>query len=197
MTCRRAPSSAVERRRTPSSAVERRRAPSVADGAAPCATPPGAERISTVEVERATSLLQAPDEDTFGEALLSFVGTVPTYIRRLGEQNLRESALLGVPRRVARPDHGGSDRVRARGAQVVGVRAAADFAAGHLPALLSLPLCPVRPTWVGRLAHPDTPLLLVRGPAQGRSGGASCRLGTASSWAHALPYRPRVVMCGQ
>lgn len=38
--------------------------------------------------------------------------------------------------------------------------------AGHVPGALSIPLRAVFATWLGALARPDRPLVIVRGPAQ-------------------------------
>jgi rhodanese-related sulfurtransferase len=52
------------------------------------------------------------------------------------------------------------------GAQIVDTRRAADFAAGHVPGSLSIALRPVFATWLGWLADPQRPVVIVRSPDQ-------------------------------
>ena len=53
-----------------------------------CSAPPGAERTSTIGIERVTNaLLRAGDEDTFVRQLLDSLGSFPPYFLRLGETN--------------------------------------------------------------------------------------------------------------
>jgi rhodanese-related sulfurtransferase len=49
---------------------------------------------------------------------------------------------------------------------VVDVRPVADYAAGHLPGSVSIPLRPVFASWLGWLLPPDVPLVIVRNPDQ-------------------------------
>ncbi|MGQ0632411.1 MAG: MBL fold metallo-hydrolase [Sporichthyaceae bacterium] len=132
-----------------------------------CSAPPGADRTSTIGRERATNaLLHAPDEDAFVGLLLASLGSYPVYFARLGEVNRRGPALLGtVPglRPLGEPEFA---RLRAAGAEVVDVRPVADFAAGHVPGAVSIPLRPVFATWLGWLLDADRPLLVVRGTEQ-------------------------------
>lgn len=133
-----------------------------------CSAPPGADRVTTIGRERATNpLLAAGGEDAFVAALLGSLGSYPAYFDRLGEINRRGPAVLPAvpplpglaPDRVA--------RLLAGGAEVVDLRPVAEFAAGHVPGSLSVPLRDQFGTWLGWLARPDRPLVLVRGPAQG------------------------------
>ena len=132
-----------------------------------CSSATGGQRVSTIGRERATNpLLQVADEDAFVDALLGSLGTFPGYFLRLGAINHRGPAVLGDTPPLASLS---IDRVRElidAGAQVVDVREAADFAAGHVPGALSIALRPVFSTWLGWLADPDRPLIIVRGPDQ-------------------------------
>jgi glyoxylase-like metal-dependent hydrolase (beta-lactamase superfamily II)/rhodanese-related sulfurtransferase len=128
-----------------------------------CSAPPGAERTSTIGREKATNpLLHAGDEDAFVAALLGSLGSFPPYFLRLGEVNRRGPAVLDGPLALAAL---GMARVRvllAEGAELVDVRPVADFAAGHIPGALSIPLHPAFASWLGWLAPHDRPLVVVR-----------------------------------
>ncbi|GGS28808.1 MBL fold metallo-hydrolase [Actinokineospora fastidiosa] len=128
-----------------------------------CSAPPGAERTTTIGREKAANpLLRAPDEDSFVAALLASLGSFPPYFLELGELNRRGPGVLdGPPRLPGLP----TERVRRMltdGAQLVDVRTVAQFAAGHVPGSLSIPLRPAFASWLGWLAAPDRPLVIVR-----------------------------------
>jgi rhodanese-related sulfurtransferase len=52
------------------------------------------------------------------------------------------------------------------GAEVVDVRPVSDYAAGHIPGSLAIPLRPVFATWLGWMADPDQSLVIVRNADQ-------------------------------
>jgi hydroxyacylglutathione hydrolase len=131
-----------------------------------CSAPPGAERISTIGAEKATnSLLSAPDEDTFVARLLASLGSYPAYFDRLAELNRHGPLLAGTPALVAL-DVGQVRRLLGGGAIVVDVRPVADYAAGHLPGSVSIPLRDVFATWLGWLLPPNVPLVVIRNEDQ-------------------------------
>jgi hydroxyacylglutathione hydrolase len=131
-----------------------------------CSTPPGADRISTIGTERATNtLLRAGSENVFIQELLDSLGTFPAYFSRLGEINRRGPALVAdeaMPSLSAEHVAG----LSCEGAEVVDVRPQADFAAGHVPGSVSIPLRPAFATWLGWLVEPDAPIVVVRTPDQ-------------------------------
>lgn len=132
-----------------------------------CSAPSGGERTSTVGAERAGNrLLAAPDEDTFVRELLGSLGSYPTYFRRLSEVNRRGPAPAAGPDRVAVCSPAAVERARAEGAEVVDVRPVSDFAAGHVPGALSIPLQGSFATWLGWLVDLDRPVVVVRNPDQ-------------------------------
>jgi glyoxylase-like metal-dependent hydrolase (beta-lactamase superfamily II)/rhodanese-related sulfurtransferase len=128
-----------------------------------CSSATGGLRVSTIGQERATNpLLQVRDEDAFVEALLGSLGTFPDYFLRLGAINHQGPAVLGdTPPLEALSVERVRDLIDA-GAQVVDVREAVDFAAGHVPGSLSITLRPVFSTWLGWLADPGRPVIIVR-----------------------------------
>ena len=130
-----------------------------------CSAPPGVERTSTIGAERASNaLLRAGSEDAFVQELLGSLGTFPPYFLRLGELNRRGPALVEgdvlPPLSAEQVAH-----LRAGGAELVDVRPVPDFAAGHLPGSVSIPLRPAFATWLGWLVD-DRPLVVVRNPDQ-------------------------------
>ncbi|MDX3538145.1 MBL fold metallo-hydrolase [Streptomyces sp. MB09-01] len=132
-----------------------------------CSAPPGAERTTTIGAQKhANPLLAAPDEDSFVAQLLGSLGSYPAYFDRLGEVNRRGPAVLaGAPLLPALD----TQRVRtllADGAQLVDVRPVADFAAGHIPGAISIPLRDQFATWLGWLLPDDAPLVFVTAPGQ-------------------------------
>lgn len=133
-----------------------------------CSAPPGAERTSTIGTERATNaLLRADSEDVFVKALLDSLGSFPPYFLRLGEINRRGPALAYGD--TLRPLQVAEVRgLLASGVEVVDVRPVADFAAGHVPGSVSIPLRPVFATWLGWLVPADKPLVFVRNADQDR-----------------------------
>jgi hydroxyacylglutathione hydrolase len=128
-----------------------------------CSAPPGADRTSTIGREKATNaLLRAPDEDAFVAALLGSLGSFPPYFLRLGEVNRRGPGLLDKPPALTplRPDRVAA--LLADGAELIDVRPVPEFAAAHVPGSLSIPLRDVFATWLGWLAPPDRPIIVVR-----------------------------------
>ncbi|MDP9181769.1 MAG: rhodanese-like domain-containing protein, partial [Actinomycetota bacterium] len=111
-------------------------------------------------------LLAAPDEDAFVRLLLGALGSYPTYFDRLGELNRRgPRRLTGAP--VLRSLLAAEVlALRERGAEVVDVRPFREFAAAHIPGSLSNELRDAFATWLGWLADPDRPMVIVRNDDQ-------------------------------
>lgn len=132
-----------------------------------CSAPPGAERTTTIGAQkRANPLLAAPDEDTFVRQLLAGLGSYPAYFDRLAETNRRGPALLGSAPGLAPLTTADVRRLLGEGAQLVDVRPVADFAAGHIPGAISIPLRGQFATWLGWLLPDDIPIVFVAGPKQ-------------------------------
>ena len=135
-----------------------------------CAAPPGAQRTTTIGRERAGNpLLDAGDEDGFVAALLGGLGSFPPYFLRLAEENRRGPAVLDEHEDVGVPALS-VPRVRAllaEGALLVDIRPVEEYAAGHLPGSLAIPLRDALATWLGWLVpNPPVPLVVVRAPGQ-------------------------------
>jgi len=132
-----------------------------------CSAPLGAERTSTIGRERAgNSLLAGADEETFVRRLLAGLGSYPPYFDRLAEMNRRGPAVISGPFALVPLDVDALRALITGGAQVVDARPVGGYAAGHLPGALSNPLRPAFATWLGWLAAPERPIVVVRDPEQ-------------------------------
>ena len=132
-----------------------------------CSAPHGAERTSSIGTEKATNpLLRAGDEDAFVAALVGSLGTYPAYFARLGEQNRRGPAILDREPHLAPLFPDAARELLARSAVVIDVRPVEAFAAAHLTGSMSIPLRDAFATWLGWVAPPDVPLLVVRDAEQ-------------------------------
>jgi len=133
-----------------------------------CSAPPGADRTSTIGREVATNpLLQAPDEEAFVAALLGSLGSYPPYFRHLGEINRRGPAVLdGTASALDLLSVAQVAALQVDGAMLLDVRPVPDYAAGHIPGAVSIPLREQFATWLGWLAPPDTPVVVIRNPDQ-------------------------------
>ncbi len=135
-----------------------------------CSTTAGSPGPSTIGAERATNpLLAASDEDAFVAQLLAGLGTYPPYFLRLREVNRRGPAVYGE--RWPRPaplDFQQVRRLVEAGAELVDVRSVTEFAAGHVPGSLSIPMRPQFATWLGWLVPPRRPIVFVVGADQNR-----------------------------
>ncbi|GAB2750830.1 MBL fold metallo-hydrolase [Salinifilum aidingensis] len=132
-----------------------------------CSAPPGAQRTSTIGAEKAGNpLLQARDEDAFVTALLDSLGSFPPYFLRLAEHNRRGPAVLDADPALPALDVARVRSLQAEGAQVVDVRPVRQFATGHVPGALSIPLRPAFASWLGWLTSPEHPLVIVRSEEQ-------------------------------
>lgn len=133
-----------------------------------CAVPHRAERTTTIGREKAANpLLAAEDEDAFVKRLLGGFGTFPPYFLRLAERNRRGPAVVGAAPQLAPLRVEAARAVLAGGGELIDVRPAGDYAAGHIPGALAIPLRGAFATWLGWLvADPATPLVFVAGPGQ-------------------------------
>src|SRR5262249_29636453 len=132
-----------------------------------CSAPPGADRTTTIGREKAANpLAAAAGEDAFVAALRAGLGSFPGYFLRLpGETGPGPATLAGAP--ALAPLSAGQVRtLRNDGGQVIDVRPARDYAAGHIPGSLAIPLRAAFATWLGWLADPAAPLAIVAGPGQ-------------------------------
>ncbi|MFG3437276.1 rhodanese-like domain-containing protein [Nonomuraea sp. NPDC047897] len=127
-----------------------------------CSAPPGTERTTTIGAQKQTNpLLAAPDEDAFLRRLVAGLGSYPAYFARLTERNRRgPTVLTGAPPLPAL-EAWQVKALLADGGHVVDVRPAAEFAAGHIPGAISIPLREQFATWLGWLLPDDAPIAFV------------------------------------
>jgi rhodanese-related sulfurtransferase/glyoxylase-like metal-dependent hydrolase (beta-lactamase superfamily II) len=131
-----------------------------------CSARHGAERTSTIGREKGSNpLFAAPDEDTFVERLVSGLGRYPPYFLRLADANRRGRTLTDEPF-VAPLDAAKVAALLEGGTLLIDVRPVRDFADGHIPGALSIPLRNQFATWLGWLLDPGTAFVVVRNPDQ-------------------------------
>ncbi|MGE7434492.1 MBL fold metallo-hydrolase [Kitasatospora sp. NPDC001175] len=132
-----------------------------------CAAPPGAARTTTIGAQKQSNpLLAAPTEDAFVAELLAGLGTYPVYFARLAERNRTGPRVLSGPPLLPLLDAARIKQLLADGGHVVDVRPAVEFAAGHIPKALSIPLRDQFATWLGWLLPDTAPLAFVTGAGQ-------------------------------
>jgi hydroxyacylglutathione hydrolase len=122
-----------------------------------CTAAAAGDSTSTIGEEKRTNpVLSHPDEDAFVASHLSGLEPYPDYYARMAPINLAGPPALGD---VSPPQLTLDDLEE--GTPVVDTRTADDFAAGHLPGALNIPLSDQFGTWFGWLLDPDVRPVLV------------------------------------
>src|SRR5690606_33493882 len=122
-----------------------------------CTAAAAGDSTSTIGEEKRTNpVLSHPDEDSFVASHLSDLEPFPDYYARMGPINLSGPPPLpdGFPPRLDLADV-------EPGTPVVDTRPADEFAAGHLPGALNIPLTDQFGTWFGWLLDGDVRPVLV------------------------------------
>lgn len=118
--------------------------------------------ISTVGYERLFNWgLTIDDEERFVEAVLSDQPEPPRYFAEMKRINKEGPPILGGFCRPERLPESRIEQVLAAGDPVVDTRPAQDFAAGHIPGSINLPLNRSFNTWAGWLLPYDTDIHLI------------------------------------
>lgn len=136
-----------------------------------CSAGQGGRRSSTIGRERAGNplLAAAADEDAFVANLRAGLGSYPSYFDWMPALNRRGAPRHGVHRpALARLTPADVTERRGAGAIVVDARPIAAFAAGHIPAAISIAARPAFATWLGWLIDAGRPLILVLDDDQDR-----------------------------
>jgi hydroxyacylglutathione hydrolase len=132
-----------------------------------CSAPPGVERTSTIGAQKsANALLAISDEDAFVRRLLGSLGSYPSYFDCLAAANRQGPAPITSCPGLEPLTPATVRSLVNQGAQLVDVRPVPDFAAGHIPGAISIPLREAFATWLGWLLPSDAPLIFVLGPGQ-------------------------------
>lgn len=108
----------------------------------------------------------AADEEEFVRLVLAGQPEPPRYFGIMKRLNREGPALLGRRPSPERIGEGRLGQLLGDGALIVDTRNAADFAAGHLPGAISLPLNRSFTTWAGSLLPYDRDLYLVMAEAR-------------------------------
>jgi len=127
-----------------------------------CSAPPGAQRTTTIGAELAGNpLLAAPDADAFTRQLLASLGSYPAYFGWLAEANRRGPSVIAGTPGLAPLDPAAVRALLTAGGWLVDVRPVPDFAAGHIPGAVSIPLRGQFATWLGWVIPSGVPLGFV------------------------------------
>ncbi|MCZ6630258.1 MAG: rhodanese-like domain-containing protein, partial [Actinobacteria bacterium] len=128
-----------------------------------CSVARSGERTTTIGRERLSNpLLKVDTEDDFVATLLGGFGSYPLYFGRLRELNRAGPAVYGADPPILHPllpDEVAT--LQAGGAVVVDARPIERYAAGHIPNSVSIELRDQFGTWLGWLADPNRPVIIV------------------------------------
>ncbi|MCH7582610.1 MAG: MBL fold metallo-hydrolase [Acidobacteria bacterium] len=128
-----------------------------------CSTASTGERTTTIGRERRSNpLLNVDTEDDFVATLLGGFGSYPLYFGRLRDLNRAGPEVYGANPPVLRPlSQEEVATLQADGAVVVDARPIERYAAGHIPNSVSIELRDQFGTWLGWLADPNRPIIIV------------------------------------
>lgn len=127
-----------------------------------CGKSLGAMPHSTLGYERLVNWAFAvSDEAAFVDAVLGGQPEPPRYFAAMKRINRDGPPILGAFPRPARVEASRLPALLADGATVVDTRHSADFAAGHAPGTLNIPLGGSFTTWAGSLLDYDHPYFLI------------------------------------
>ncbi len=129
-----------------------------------CGKSLGAVPSTTLGYEKVANwALAIHDEETFVEAVLADQPEAPKYFAEMKRINKEGPRVLHGLRR---PEHLPASRLRQlmdEGARFIDTRHAPDYASGHLPGTINIPLGKSFTTWAGWLVPYDKPIYLIVG----------------------------------
>ena len=127
-----------------------------------CGKSLGAMPSSTLGYERLVNWAFAiGDEDEFVRAVLAGQPEPPKYFARMKAVNRDGPPPAAAMHDLPALDLAGLERAMRDGASVIDVRATAEFAAGHIPSTLNLPIGTSFATWAGSLLPYDRDIVVL------------------------------------
>ena len=127
-----------------------------------CGKSLGAMPASTLGYERlANWAFQIDDEEDFVREVLADQPEPPKYFATMKIVNRDGPAPAPAPTELPELDLPAFERLMRAGAAMVDVRSTADFAAGHIPGTLNLPIGSSFATWAGSLIRYDQDIVLL------------------------------------
>jgi hydroxyacylglutathione hydrolase len=127
-----------------------------------CGKALGAMPSSTLGYERLVNwAFQIADENVFMREVLSGQPEPPRYFARMKSTNRDGPTPAPMPNELPELDLAGFERAKEEGASLIDVRATADFAAGHIPSTLNIPVGTSFATWAGSLLPFERDIVLL------------------------------------
>ena len=130
-----------------------------------CGAGIGKDPASTIGRERRqNALLHHTDREAFVEALLADIPPTPPYFARMKRINAEGPALLASIRGAGKLPSIAAAAVAALmadGAELIDLRSASDFGAGHPEGAMNIAFGPKIGYWAGWVIPPDVPILLL------------------------------------
>jgi hydroxyacylglutathione hydrolase len=127
-----------------------------------CGKALGAMPSTTLGFERVANwAFQIDDEATFIAEALSGQPEPPTYFARMKRVNRDDPPAAPEIGTLPRLDLAGLEQALANGTAVLDVRSTADFAAGHIPSTLNMPVGTSLSKWAGTLLSYDQDIILL------------------------------------
>ena len=134
-----------------------------------CGKSLGAVPTSTVGYEKRFNWgVGTTDEQTFVDMVLAGQPEPPLYFAEMKRINRDGPPILGGFFTPTQGDAAGLEHALASGAAVLDLRPAADFALGHIPGTINIPLNKSFSTWAGWLVKYDQPIHLIATEAEVR-----------------------------
>ncbi|MGZ8471479.1 MAG: MBL fold metallo-hydrolase [Gemmatirosa sp.] len=141
-----------------------------------CGKALGAIPSTTVGYERQANWgVATTDEDEFARLVLAGQPEPPKYFAQMKRINKEGPRILGAFPHPAALGASALDALLATGAVIVDTRPAAEFAAGHVPGTLNIPLDGSFTTWAGWLLPYDRDVYLLVDETHGQSVAAAVR----------------------